>query len=122
MVTSASGSRTRRFFALRRLSTVEHTVRTSSMVDTSSGSAGRSAAAGQSARCTERPPVNPRQITSLINGSNGAASRVATSRTVCRVSTASRSSLQNRLRERRTYQLVSASANVRNSSHAPAMS
>ena len=44
-VTSGSGSRTRRFCALRRPSTVEHTARTSSIAATSSGSAGSSVGA-----------------------------------------------------------------------------
>ena len=81
------------------------------MAATSSGSAGTSPASGQSVRCTDRSPVTPRQITSVISGSSGAASRPVTSSTVCRVSMASGSSSQNRERDRRTYQFVSASVN-----------
>ena len=53
----------------------------------------------------------PRQMTSQAIGSSGAASRVVTSSTVCNVSIASGSSAQNRERDRRTYQFVSASVN-----------
>ena len=97
-------------------------MRTSSIASTSAGSAGISSALGQSVRCTDRSPVSPRQITSVTSGSSGAASRVTISSTVCRVSMASRSSSQNRERDRRTYQFVSASQNDRSESQAPAMS
>ena len=63
-----------------------------------------------------------RQITSQAIGSSGAANRVVTSRTVCSVSIASGSSCQNRDRDRRTYQFVSASVNCRNCSQAPEIS
>ena len=61
-------------------------------------------------------------MTSVANGSSGAASRAVTSSTVCRVSIASRSSSQNRERDRRTYQFVNASVNCRSCSQAPEMS
>ena len=64
----------------------------------------------------------PRQITSVISGNSGAASRLVTSSTVCNVSIASASSSQNRERERRTYQFVRASVNWRSWSHATEMS
>ena len=59
---AASGSRTRSLFALRSASAAEHTWRTRSIASTSAASAGSSSTGGQSARCTERPPVSPRQI------------------------------------------------------------
>ena len=108
-VSFASGSRTRSPFALRRDSAAEHTSRTASISATSDRSAGNSPTDGQSVRCTERPPVRPRQISSESNGANGAVTRLPVSSTVDSVSKASRSPDQNRLRDRRTYQLVSAS-------------
>ena len=83
------------------------------MSATSCGSAGSTSDCGQSDRWTERSPVTPRQMTSVISGSNGAASLLVTSSTVCRVSMASASSSQNRDRDRRTYQFVKASVNWR---------
>ena len=99
------------------------------MASTNSSSAGKSDASGQSVRCTERAPVRPRQISSVVNGSSGAVTRVTTSRVVYRVSKAlSRDSLavldvsQNRSRERRMYQLDSTSRKWRTDSHAEATS
>src|SRR5699024_9759936 len=84
--------------------------------------------AGQSTRWTDSSPVSPAHTTSDMSGSSGAASRIVVSSTVYRVSNASRASrpedspAQNRERDRRTYQLVSASAKRRSSSQAAAMS
>ena len=55
------------------------------------------------------PPVSPRQIASVVSGSSGAAARVTVSSTVQSVSSAACSPAQNRLRDRRMYQLVSTS-------------
>ncbi len=112
-VSFGSGSRTRSFFALRSDDAAEATSRTRSISATSSASFGRSPALGQSVRCTDRSPVTPRQITSVISGSSGAASLPVTSSTVCSVSMASGSSSQNLERDRRTYQFVNASVNWR---------
>ena len=60
--------------------------------DDQPGIAGNSAASGQSARCTLRPPVSPRQISSVTSGRRGAAIRHTVSSTVYRVSKASRKS------------------------------
>ena len=111
-VMPASGWRTRRLCALRSDEPAEHTARVVSMSWTrrsSSAERGNRSASGQSVRCTERPPVSPRQISSLISGSSGADIRVVASSTVHRTSKASRSSSKNRSRLRRTYQLVTSS-------------
>ena len=52
------------------------------MATTSASSAGSSSAAGQSVRCTDRSPVSPRQISSVVSGSSGAVTRATTSSTV----------------------------------------
>ncbi|OPZ48853.1 MAG: hypothetical protein BWY91_03149 [bacterium ADurb.BinA028] len=79
---SASGSRARRLAPFRNDDTAEHTSRARSMPATSAWSAGSVAASGQSSRWTERPPVRPRQISSVVSGSNGATARVSTSNAV----------------------------------------
>ena len=81
-VRSLSGRRTRRLLALRSDEAVEQMSRAVSMAATRAWSAGRSEASGQSARCTERPPVSPRQISSVVSGSSGAATRHTTSSAV----------------------------------------
>ena len=105
-VSELSGWRTRSLLAFLMLSAVEHTSRARSMAATSSASAGSSDGDGQSARCTLRSPVSARWMCSLTRGRNGATTRVVTERTVCRVSMASCSPDQNRLRLRRMYQFV----------------
>src|SRR6266851_7384381 len=119
----ASGSRTRSWCALRSPSAVLHTARARSMAPVSSSSSGLSSAqsdtSGHDARCTLAPPVSPRQIASAVSGSNGAAARDTVSSTVHSVSSAARSPAQNRLRERRMYQLVSTSRWSRSAWHAP---
>ena len=112
MVSDASGSRTRSWCALRRPSAVLQTERTRSIAPASSCSSGsgfQSDTSGQSSRCTEAPPVSPRQIASVVSGSSGAAARVTVSSTVHSVSSAAGSPAQNRVRDRRMYQLVSTS-------------
>jgi hypothetical protein len=121
-VSRASGRRTRRPRALRTDSAAEATCRTRSIAATSSASRGSNPPSGQSVRCTDRPPVSPCQIVSVVSGSSGAATRQVTSSTVCSVSIASGSPAQNRSRDRRTYQLVSVSTWSRTRSQAPAMS
>ena len=119
-----SGNRLRSLFALRSEEDAEQTLRTSSMAATRPASAGNSSASGQSVRCTERPPVRPRQMTSVDIGRSGALMRQRVSSTVYSVLKASGNSpspAQKRSRERRTYQLVSASQNCRISSVAAAM-
>ena len=59
-----------------------HTARAVSMATTRSWSAGRSCACGQSARCTDRSPVSPRQTSSVVSGRRGAATRQSTSSAV----------------------------------------
>ena len=81
-VSEASGSRLRSPAALRSAEVDEQTSRTASIAATSASSAGSSSAAGQSVRCTERPPVSPRQISSVVSGSSGAVTRQTTSSTV----------------------------------------
>ncbi len=81
-VSSDSGSRLRRLAAFRSAEVVEHTSRTRSMAATSLSSAGRADASGQSVRWTERSPVRPRQISSVVSGSSGAATRQTVSSTV----------------------------------------
>ena len=110
-VSLGSGNLTRSFLALRSDDPAEHTSRTWSIAATKSGSAGTTSASGQSVRCTERSPVIPRQMISVAIGSSGAANLAVTSRTVCKVSIASRSSFQKRERDLRTYQFVNASVN-----------
>ena len=105
-VIPASGWRTRSWWALRRAEPLEQIVRVVSMRATRSASAGNSEASGQSVRCTERPAVSPRQISSATRGSSGAATRQTVSRQVYSTSKATVSSSKNRSRERRTYQLV----------------
>ncbi|SIL80688.1 Uncharacterised protein [Mycobacteroides abscessus subsp. abscessus] len=117
-VSLSSGNRTRSFLALRKEDPVEATFLTSSMAATSAASAGNTDSDTQSVRCTDRSPVSPRQMTSVVIGSSGAARRHVVSSTVCNVSMASASSSQKRERDRRTYQLVSASVNCRSCSHA----
>ena len=110
MVSDASGSLTRSWCALRRPSAVLQTERTRSIAPASScSSGGQSDTSGQSSRCTEAPPVSPRQIASVVSGSSGAAARVTVSSTVHSVSSAAGSPAQNRVRDRRMYQLVSTS-------------
>ena len=77
-----SGRRLRRLAALRSAEPAEQTSRTVSIDATSASSAGRSAAAGQSVRCTERSPVRPRQTSSVVSGISGAVTRQTTSSTV----------------------------------------
>ena len=67
---------------LRSAEVDEQTSRTASMAATRASSAGRSSAFGQSVRCTERPPVSPRQISSVVSGSSGAVTRATTSSAV----------------------------------------
>ena len=81
-VSLGSGSRLRSLWAFRIELVAEHTPRMESMVVTKSLSAGKSSAAGKSARCTERSPVRPRQMTSDSIGSRGAVTRVRASSTV----------------------------------------
>ncbi len=81
-----------------------------------------SSGVGQSVRCTLRPPVRPRQISSETSGASGAMTRVSTSSAVQSVSKAVWSSSQNRWRCVRTYQFVSTSRCWRTASHAPEMS
>ena len=75
---------------LRSAEPAEQTSRTWSIAVTSSSSAGRSSAAGQSVRCTDRSPVSPRQTSSVVSGSSGAVTRQTVSSTVKSVSNASR--------------------------------
>ena len=107
---------------MRSDSAAEQTSRTLSIVDTSAGSRGNASTKGQSARCTERPPVSPRQTSSAVIGASGATTFASVSRTVYSVSNASVSPVQNRSRDRRTYQFVSASRYERTEAHAPATS
>ena len=88
MVRLRSGWRTRSFSALRRLRAAETAARASSMAATSSALATWLGSTGQSVRCTERPPVRPRQISSLTSGASGAMTSVSTLSTVARVSKA----------------------------------
>ena len=81
-VSSGSGSRTRSPPALRSDAAAEHTSRARSIAVTSPGSDGRPETSGQSARCTERPPVRPRQTSSVTSGSSGAIARQVTSSAV----------------------------------------
>ncbi len=74
---------------------------------------------GHDVRCTLGSPVSPRQTASVVSGSSGEAARQTVSSTVHKVSSASRSPAQNRLRDRRMYQLVSTSRCSRSSWHAP---
>ena len=95
------------------------------MAPVSSSSAGQPVAgltSGHDVRCTLGSPVSPRQITSVVSGSSGAAARQTVSSTVHRVSSAARSPAQNRPRDRRMYQLVSTSRCSRSAWHAPPMS
>ena len=92
-------------------------------------SAGRSATSGQSARCTDRPPVRPRQISSVTSGSSGAVARQTISSDgvegVERMPgrrLGGAGGTQNRSRERRMYQFVSTSRNARAVSQALATS
>ena len=128
-VSSGSGSRTRRPATLRSEAAAEHTSRVRSMAATRPGSAGSAETSGQSARCTDRSPVRPRQISSVTSGSSGAVTRQVTSSAVYRVSNAwpvtpasAPEVSQNRSRERRMYQLVSTSRNARVESQAFATS
>ncbi len=93
---------------------------------TSASSLGSASGSGQSVRCTDRSPVSPRQISSVVSGSSGAATRVTVSSTVWSVSKAPTSTApsvaQNRSRERRMYQLVSTSRKARVESQALATS
>src|SRR5665647_1598301 len=124
---SRSGWRTRKPCNLRRPRVADVRPRTVSMAATRAGSSrstapsAASARSGQSARCTLRPPVRPRHISSTTMGASGAIVRSSTSRPVNRVSNASWSSSQNRSRWVRTYQLVSTSRCSRTDSQAPAM-
>ena len=112
-------------------SVVEQTSRARSMLATRSSSAAGAAPfapAGQSGRCTLRPPVRPRQISSVVSGSSGAATAaehlqhgVQGVEGVAGV-VRDPSVAQNRSRERRTYQLVRASRNSRTLWQAPATS
>ena len=79
------------------------------MAATRSSVGGQVRGSGQSARCTERPPVSPRQISSVTSGSSGAATRVRVSSAVYSVSKASRVSVPEPVARRRMYQLVSMS-------------
>ena len=90
--------------------------------DQLAGRRAATSASGQSVRCTDRSPVTPRQITSVISGSSGAASRRSPPARCAGCRWRRRSSSQNRERDRRTYQFVSASVNWRSWSHAPEMS
>ena len=81
-VSCDSGSRLRSERALRSAEVAEQTSRTWSIAATSASSAGSSSAAGQSVRCTERSPVRPRQISSVVSGSSGAVTRQTVSSTV----------------------------------------
>ena len=99
------------------------------MAVTRPGSDGSADTSGQSARCTERPPVRPRQISSAVSGSSGAATRQVTSRAVYRVSNACCATdasapevPQKRSRERRMYQFVRTSTKARADSQAFATS
>ena len=125
-VSAASGSRARSWLALRSAETVEQTSRARSIDATRAWSSGRSSYDGQSVRCTDRPPVRPRQISSVVSGSSGATTRHTVSSVVYSVSNAavadSSSPPQNRSRERRMYQLVSTSRNERIVSQALAIS
>ena len=105
---------------LRRAFATLETWRTASIAERMSSAAGTPSASGQSCRCTLRPPVRPCQTRSETSGMSGAATRVSVSSTVYSVSNASRlvgsassTPTQNRSRERRMYQLVSASAKSR---------
>ena len=74
---------------------------------------------GQSARCTERPPVRARHSTLREHRQQRCSHTRQCSSTVYRVLEASGltvSPAQKRSRERRTYQLVGASQNHRTSS------
>ena len=108
-VSSCSGRRTRRFAALRSEEPVEQICWTRSIASTRTGLAGNSSASGQSARCTERPPVRPRQISSETSGNSEAETRQTASSAVYSASKASAFSSKKRWRLRRTYQLVSMS-------------
>ena len=126
MTSDASGSRTRSWCALRRPSAVLQAARTRSMAPVSSPSPVLSSAhpaegetSGHDARCTLGSPVSPRQTASVVSGSSGAAARQTVSSTVHRVSSASCSPAQNRLRDRRMYQFVSTSRCSRSAWHAP---
>ena len=77
-----SGSRLRRLPALRSADVAEQTSRTWSIAVTRVSSAGSDSASGQSARCTERPPVSPRQTSSVASGISGAVTRQTISSTV----------------------------------------
>ena len=77
-----SGSRLRRLPAFRSADVAEQTSRTWSIAATSAGSAGSDSASGQSVRCTERPPVSPRQTSSVASGISGAVARQTVSSTV----------------------------------------
>ena len=96
------------------------------MADTRAESATCAGRTGQSVRCTERPPVSPRQISSLTSGASGAMTSVSTRSTVASVSKAGRataaSSLVKRVREVRRYQLVSRSMKSRTVAVASVMS
>ena len=63
------GWRTRIWARLRSACAAETTSRTVSIVGASSGASHADGATGQSVRCTERPPVSPRQISSVDEGS-----------------------------------------------------
>ena len=120
-VSEPSGSRLRRPPALRRADVAEQISRTWSIAATNASSAGSAAASGQSARWTDRPPVRPRQTSSVVNGSSGATARHTMSSTAASVSNASGRPSQNRSRERRTYQFVSTSRKPRVVSQASAI-
>ncbi len=81
-VNDAKGSRARSCPALRSADALEHTSRARSIDATSAWSSGRSWYDGQSVRCTERPPVRLRQISSVVSGSSGATTRHTVSRVV----------------------------------------
>lgn len=81
-VRPASGWRTRKLWALRNAEPDEQMARVRFMSVMRSSSCGNRDASGQSVRCTERPPVKPRQISSVTRGNRGAATRHTVSRQV----------------------------------------
>ena len=124
------GWRTRILAALRRDRVPETTSRTFSIASTRAGSSTStrpssvsspvfsSTTNGQSARCTDSPPVRPRHTDSASIGASGASTRMNASSTVYSVLNADASSFQKRSRVLRMYQLVSTSMKSETASQA----
>ena len=125
-----SGWRTRICFVLRIDRVPDTTSRTFSIASTRAGSSTStrpsslaspvcsSARNGQSAKCTDSPPVRPRHTASASIGASGAITRMNASSTVYSVLNAFASSFQKRSRLLRMYQLVSMSMKSDTASHA----